>query len=240
MCGAFSGGGSGAGQGGRPCGGALPALYSAPHSDSGSESPTEGGPRPHDPPATHRSRPAGHSLGRRVSGEPYAPEHGRATERCGSEPPARARRGHGGPVSAPGPNSPPVSDGGALPVGRHLSAGRLVGGPTPAWARNRRASPVWARVHLAPHPPGPTPTGPRPPGPMAVAVGSQAPRRPRASGRPEKRCRRGAGAALLPEPLPVVRAGQPTRPYQTLLDQIFWSFTTSPVLGACQILLWPA
>lgn len=49
-----------------------------------------------------------------------------------------------------------------------------------------------------------------------------------------------AGAALSPEPLPVARAGQPIRPYQTLLDQIFWSLTTSPVFGACQILLWPA
>ncbi len=27
-----------------------------------------------------------------------------------------------------------------------------------------------------------------------------------------------------------------TRPYQTLLVQIFWSRTTSPVFGACQIL----
>lgn len=35
-------------------------------------------------------------------------------------------------------------------------------------------------------------------------------------------------------------AGQRTRPYQTLLDQIFASRTTSPDLGECQIFPAPA
>lgn len=33
---------------------------------------------------------------------------------------------------------------------------------------------------------------------------------------------------------------QLTLPYQTLLVQIFWSFTTSPVFGECQIFPFPA
>lgn len=52
-------------------------------------------------------------------------------------------------------------------------------------------------------------------------------------------------AAEAPSPPVSVRpegksADQETRPYQTLLVQIFCSFTTSPVFGACQILPLPA
>lgn len=36
------------------------------------------------------------------------------------------------------------------------------------------------------------------------------------------------------------QAGHLTRPYQTLFVQIFWSFTTSPVFGECQIRPFPA
>lgn len=47
-----------------------------------------------------------------------------------------------------------------------------------------------------------------------------------------------AGAAPAPAPAgaaPGVTAAQLTRPYHTAFVQIFWSFTTSPVFGACQI-----
>ena len=39
---------------------------------------------------------------------------------------------------------------------------------------------------------------------------------------------------------PPPRESQLTRPYQTLLVQIFFSLTTSPVFGACQIFPFPA
>lgn len=63
--------------------------------------------------------------------------------------------------------------------------------------------------------------------------------------RPCSRCRAGRGARAgrwrcvraLPPPRP---RGQETRPYQTLLVQIFCSLTTSPVFGACQIFPFPA
>lgn len=48
---------------------------------------------------------------------------------------------------------------------------------------------------------------------------------------------RGATAALTAV---APRAGQRTRPYQTLFVQIFSRFTTSPLFGECQILPFPA
>lgn len=68
------------------------------------------------------------------------------------------------------------------------------------------------------------------------------------------RQRRGARTApvpvigtLLPRPAEVTdilkgggRGGQRTRPYQTLLVQIFSSRTTEPLFGECQILPLPA
>ncbi|CAL9372939.1 hypothetical protein SUDANB146_05608 [Streptomyces sp. enrichment culture] len=61
-------------------------------------------------------------------------------------------------------------------------------------------------------------------------------------GMPRGRRARVAGrgsAAALPR-APAASARHFTRPYQTLLVQIFCSRTTSPVFGACQILLLPA
>ncbi len=66
-----------------------------------------------------------------------------------------------------------------------------------------------------------------PPGPCGRSGG---PVGPRGRSRPGGGAPAGAAAS----------ARHFTRPYQTLLVQIFWSRTTSPVFGACQILFLPA
>jgi len=58
-----------------------------------------------------------------------------------------------------------------------------------------------------------------------------------------ERLRTPEGVAVRQEtatPSGVFSAGQLTRPYQTLLVQIFCNRTTSPVFGACQIFPFPA
>lgn len=71
-------------------------------------------------------------------------------------------------------------------------------------------------------------------------------------GRKRRRARTAPGpvpvtGTLLPRPAEVTgnlkgvgRGGQRTRPYQTLLVQIFSSRTTEPLFGECQILPRPA
>lgn len=60
--------------------------------------------------------------------------------------------------------------------------------------------------------------------------------RPVGGARPTGRSRLGGGAPAGA----AATVGHFTRPYQTLLVQIFCFRTTSPVFGACQILLSPA
>ncbi|MGN5377973.1 LysE family translocator [Streptomyces lasalocidi] len=74
-----------------------------------------------------------------------------------------------------------------------------------------------------------------PAGPVAVP----APGRPWAPGG-HRGGTDGAGSGPAAGATPGLTPDQLTRPYQTLLVQIFWRRTTSPVLGACQILLWSA
>lgn len=152
---------------------------------------------------------------------------------------------HEGPPSAAGPRLPLCAPLG----GRWRSAGRSGARACPSATEGSHAGPASPPEVSLPHATeggtlrldvtsrldvsrGPTPAwAPRrarpAPGP---AVG---PRRAWGS----RRC---AGSGPAAGAAPAARTGQPTRPYQTLLDQIFWSFTTSPVFGACQILLWPA
>ncbi len=199
--------------------GASTAVYGARGGAARSESPTAGRPGMHDPSGTRPDRPrrAGHAGAPRSRAAVVVR---RACRVRGTRPCRKA----------------------AVVVGRvlrrwiHHPRRKAAASGWPARRRPRaRYDPTAVIVGPQPLSQGPRPSCPRQ-GPTAPRPAPSPPQGVRRAGKALTVCGSGPAAGAAPG----ARKGQETRPYQTLLDQIFWSFTTSPVFGACQILLWPA